>query len=100
MPDAGNTSHGAQRTATSLQMLQRIHGAAMRNHTLHGDPKWQCITRELEARTPAFSGNGLSMCELVEAWPGGEHAILLEAVDQFNKRLRVKRVLPPKTIGA
>ena len=83
-----------------MQCLLQLHAAGMRNQRVLDNPQWSTVAKQCDLRRPDLNGSGADFCKFVDTWSGGENPIHLQAIDEYKKMLRVKRVLPTQLLGS
>ena len=85
---AGNVSHGVERKATCLQMMQAIHRTFSQNPDASAQ---MCKRMACQGQTNDFLSNYDKLELFVKEWSGGESGMYLQQLEKYEHSLGVKR---------
>ncbi|CAK0855463.1 unnamed protein product, partial [Prorocentrum cordatum] len=73
------------------QTLLQVHAKGKRNKQIHGDPKWNFVTRGIERTRPFLQGQVQFMTEYVQNYSGGDPPTFLTELKHYAKTLDTVR---------
>ena len=99
LSEAANSGQNTAQEHTKTQVLLQIHQKGMAMKRLHGDFKWELVTKTIESNCVSLRGEVQSMTDFVAAYSGGDKPRFLYELDAFAKSSPYRKDIAPTLLG-